>query len=51
MFTNKDIEYRSIFVVNTIEKRALRVMNGALLLEDTENKKTLTNQILNINIL
>ena len=42
MFTAKDIEYRSIFVVNCIENKALRVSNGALLLEDTEEKKTLT---------
>lgn len=42
MFTAKDIEYRSIFVINCIENKALRVSNGALLLEDTEEKKTLT---------
>jgi CRISP-associated protein Cas1 len=42
MFTAKDIEYRSVFVVNCIENKALRVSNGALLLEDTEEKKTLT---------
>lgn len=42
MFTNKDIEYRSVFVINCIENKALRVESGALLLEDTEEKKTLT---------
>ncbi|HOT13993.1 MAG TPA: type V CRISPR-associated endonuclease Cas1 [Bacteroidales bacterium] len=42
MFTHKDIEYRSVFVINCIEERALRVMNGELLLEDTEANKTLT---------
>lgn len=46
MFTHKDIEHRTIFVVNTLQKRALRVSNGELLLEeiceDTGKKKTLT---------
>lgn len=44
MFTNKDLEYKSIFVVNCVEKRALRVSNGELLLEEVkdEEKKTLT---------
>lgn len=44
MFTNKDIEYRSVFVVNCMEKRNLRVNNGELLLEEEndEGKKTLT---------
>lgn len=42
MFTNKDIEYRSIFVINCIDNKLLRVMNGELLLEDTEQNKTLT---------
>jgi CRISPR-associated endonuclease Cas1 len=42
MFTHKDIGYRSIFVVNCIENRSLRVVNGELLLENTEEKKTLT---------
>lgn len=42
MFTNKDIEYRSVFVVNCIENKALRVVSGELLLEDTESKKTFT---------
>ena len=42
MFTHKDIEYRSIFVVNCIENKNLRVSNGELLLEDALNQKTLT---------
>lgn len=42
MFTNKDLEYRSIYVINCIEQRDLRVSNGELLLENTEDKKTLT---------
>lgn len=42
MFTAKDIEYRSVFVINCIENKALRVSNGALMLEDTEERKTLT---------
>lgn len=42
MFTAKDIEYRSIFVINCVENKAIRVSNGALLLEDSYEKKTLT---------
>lgn len=45
MFTHKDIEMRTIFVVNCIEhNRGLRVHNGELMLEefDEDNKKTLT---------
>lgn len=45
MFTHKDIEMRTIFVVNCIEhNRGLRVHNGELLLEefDEDKKKTLT---------
>ncbi len=42
MFTNKDIEYRSVFVINCIENKALRVESGELLLENTVEKKTLT---------
>lgn len=44
MFTNKDLEYKSIFVVNCIEQRALRVSNGQLVLEEAreDEKKTLT---------
>lgn len=41
MFTHKDIEYKTIFIINCIENRNLRVSNGELLLE-TEEKKTLT---------
>lgn len=44
MFTHKDIEYRTIFVVNCIKKRDLRVSNGELFLEEesSDKKKTLT---------
>lgn len=42
MFTNKDLEYRSIYVVNCIKSRDLRVSNGELLLEESEDKRTLT---------
>lgn len=46
MFTSKDIEYRTIFVLNCITERTLRVTNGELLLEEkveeTDKMKTLT---------
>lgn len=45
MFTHKDIEMRTIFIVNCIEhERSLRVNNGELMLEEIENeqKRTLT---------
>lgn len=44
MFTNKDIDYKSVYVINGIEKRTLRVSNGELLLESDSGdvKKTLT---------
>ena len=42
MFTNKDVEYRTIFVINCIKDKNLRVSNGELLLEEVEEKKTLT---------
>ena len=45
MFTHKDIEMRTIFVVNCIDhERSLRVSNGELMLEelDGDKKKTLT---------
>ena len=42
MFTNKDIKYRTIYVINCIKDRNLRVSNGELLLEEIEEKKTLT---------
>lgn len=45
MFTKKDIEYKTIFVVNCISNKNMRVSNGELLLEETDksgNNKTLT---------
>lgn len=46
MFTHKDLEYRTIFVINCIHERGLRVSNGELLLEeqveDSDKTKTLT---------
>ncbi len=45
MFTHKDIEHRTIFVINCIDsERRLRVCNGELLLEeiDGDSRKTLT---------
>lgn len=46
MFTHKDLEYRTIFVINCIHERGLRVSNGELLLEeqveDSDKMKTLT---------
>ena len=45
MFTHKDIEMRTIFVVNCIEHdRSLRVNSGELMLEELEGdkKRTLT---------
>lgn len=42
MFTSKDIEYRSIYVINCITDRELRVSSGELLLEDLQDKKVLT---------
>lgn len=46
MFTNKDITYRTIFVINCIRERTIRVSNGELLLEeqeeDSDKMKTLT---------
>ena len=46
MFTLKDLEYRTIFVINCIHERDLRVSNGELLLtetlEDSDKTKTLT---------
>ncbi len=46
MFTHKDIEYRTIFVINCIKDRNLRVSGGELLLEeqieDSDKQKTLT---------
>lgn len=42
MFTNKDIEYRGIYVINCLEERDLRVSSGELLLEDLQEKRILT---------
>lgn len=46
MFTHKDIEYRTIFVINCMNERNLRVSNGELLLEESiensDKTKTLT---------
>ena len=42
MFTSKDIEYRSIYVINCITQRELRVCSGELLLEDLQENKVLT---------
>jgi len=46
MFTNKDLTYRTIFVINCIQERSLRVSNGELLLEEhvenSDKTKTLT---------
>lgn len=46
MFTHKDIEQRTIFVINCIHERGLRVANGELLLEEeienSDKSKTLT---------
>lgn len=45
MFTSKDVECRTIFVINCISERNLRVSSGELLLEDAEEQgkaKTLT---------
>lgn len=42
MFTSKDVEYRSIYVINCITDRELRVSSGELLLEDMVDHKVLT---------
>ena len=42
MFTHKDIEFRSIIVINCIEERSFKVQQGELLLKDTNTGKTLT---------
>ena len=46
MFTHKDIEFRTIFVINCLKERNLRVSNGELLLEEkienTDKSKILT---------
>lgn len=42
MYTHKDIEMRTIYVVNCIKERNLRLSSGELLLEEKEEKKILT---------
>lgn len=43
MFTHKDIEMRTIFVVNCIsQERSLRVVNGELMLEEMADEKRTT---------
>ena len=42
MFTHKDIECRTIFVINCMEKRNLRVSNGELLLEEVKEDGNIT---------
>ena len=42
MFTNKDIEYRGVYVINCINDRELRVSSGELLLEDVQERRVLT---------
>lgn len=39
MFTRKDIDFRTIFVVNCIQERNLRVSNGELLLVDVGSQR------------
>ncbi len=42
MYTTKDIEFKSIFVINCIEGRSLRMSNGVLMLEDSVKGVALT---------
>lgn len=42
MFTHKDIEQRTIFVINCLKERFLRVSSGELLLEELQGDKKLT---------
>ncbi|MCC7532879.1 MAG: type V CRISPR-associated endonuclease Cas1 [Bacteroidia bacterium] len=42
MFTHKDIENRSVFVINGTAHHNLKVSNGRLLLEDTQTNKAIT---------
>lgn len=42
MFTRKDIEFRSIFVINCLEERNFKVQQGELLLQDSKTGTTLT---------
>ena len=47
MFTHKDIEMRTIFVVNCIEHdRSLRVNSGELMLEEIEGDPYFRNTII-----
>lgn len=42
MFTHKDIENRSLFVINGLESQHLKMSNGRLMLEDLSTNKALT---------
>ena len=42
MFTHKDIECRSIFVINCFEERGFKVHQGELMLKDSKTGQTLT---------
>ncbi len=42
MFTHKDIENRSLFVINGTKHQRLKVSSGRLMLEDTETNKAIT---------
>lgn len=42
MFTHKDIENRSLFVINGTEHQRLKVSNGRLMLENTKTNKAIT---------
>lgn len=42
MFTHKDIENRSLFVINGLEKQRLKVSAGRLMLENEETGKAIT---------
>jgi CRISPR-associated endonuclease Cas1 len=42
MFTHKDINYRTVFVINCLENMSLKMRSGELLLENTQEHKVLT---------
>lgn len=42
MFTHKDIEFRTIFVINCLDEKGFNVRQGELLLKDNKSGKTLT---------
>ncbi len=42
MFTHKDIDNRSLFVINGLEQQNLKVSNGRLMLEDSVTNKAIT---------